>query len=702
MIAPAGVASPGGFGELPRPKSAGTRPLPPRLVTTTDPDSSSVQADTLKAGIARDSGEADSLRDVDGATAADSLSPHPPRRTWSWSTARLPWPDPVGAFTTLGPPEVVDRAVDYPMRDAVAVAAGLQRVPSPAHHLPDPVDPGDLPGRETPAVLLEGMPLPAPGDPGLAPDAVGPLWLGRVMLHDADPIRLPSNPSGGQILELELLGPDSTRAASAARATRGTGGVFTEEFFLARPSGSGLWRFGYQDTKSEGRFETGYLAQFAENLLLRFDRGTSWGGWRLGWHRQIARVRPFWFERYAFHRSSTEAGLLVRHAGWRGDLSLAVTWNRQLWDGSPAALRKDAFGRGLLRVEGPGDRVRPRVTFQLDRNHLRFRRDEPGGTWRDKTSFGPGIAAGIEGVSGTWRYQGSGGLSSPIAGKSDWTAAFDASRRLPHGWRLAAHLDRMPRAPLVPRLAGDLASIVGQGVWLASTADSASAALIDPGRPLEVISRFGLELRRTKVVDREPATASGFFTAGLARKPPDEALLRVRGVSIAHAVAPTGEEFALFVPESWGLLSAAARDATIRVVSARLHARQGLAGGFGFFGSVTGRLSDPGWRDQLWMTPVEGSFRLSWGARFFEGDLEVEGFLRGEVAGRRGTPYGELPWSDRYDAGALARVESLTFSFLLINLESDETAAADFDETAGWVTLPLRTYRMGLTWRFTD
>lgn len=605
-------------------------------------------------------------------------------------------------------PQAADRAVEYPLRDLLGAQGGLRRMPAPAYHLPDPLDPGDLPGRETPALLLEGMPLGGPGQPDLPPDAVGPLWLQGISLGPADPLRLPSNPGGGPLVDLVLLGPDSTRAASAFRATRGTGGVFTEEFMFVRPSGPGLLRAGYQDAKSEGRFASRYLEQFAENLLARYDRGTSWGGWRVGWSRQVARIRPLWYERYAFHRSATEAGLHARHRGWSGDLSLAMSWDRQFWDGSPAASRKEANARGLLRVEGPGERLRPLATLQLDRRRLRFTHEDPGALRTDVTDLGPGFAAGVEGASAGWRYRGSAGVGSPVPGKSGLTAAFDLSRGLTGvGW-FALHADRTPRAPLVPRLAGDLATLIGQGVWLA---DSAGVALIDPSRRLEALTRVEVELLRRQAggtVDLAAPGATdsdqprGFYTAGLSTVPVNELRLRLRAVRIDHAVVPEGTEAALLVPASWGAISAAARDRTIRVASARLSGCRQLGAGFALEGGVAVRRSDPGWRDHLWMTPVEGCARLSCGARLFDGDLELEGFVRGELAGRRGTPYGALPASDRYDAGVIARVESVTFTLLAINLEDDDTAAADWDETSGWITLPWRSYRMGLTWRFTD
>jgi hypothetical protein len=78
----------------------------------------------------------------------------------------------------------------------------------------------------------------------------------------------------------------------------------------------------------------------------------------------------------------------------------------------------------------------------------------------------------------------------------------------------------------------------------------------------------------------------------------------------------------------------------------------------------------------------------------------VEGFLRGTFCGRRATPQGILDPTGRLDAGATVTVDRLTMSVVLLNVEDDIREAAAYD--GGWVYLPRRSYRMGLSWSFVD
>ena len=67
------------------------------------------------------------------------------------------------------------------------MVGGLRRIPSVAYNAPEPIDAGDLPGREPAAYVLEGMPLAPSGYPEMTPDPVGPLWLEQASLLPADP-----------------------------------------------------------------------------------------------------------------------------------------------------------------------------------------------------------------------------------------------------------------------------------------------------------------------------------------------------------------------------------------------------------------------------------------------------------------------------------------------------------------------------------
>jgi hypothetical protein len=612
------------------------------------------------------------------------------RRSHAWTRASLPAVAVArgpGGFVL--PRETADHSTEAVLREVLEWLGGLRRIPSSAYNAPDPIDAGDLPGREPPTYLLEGLPLAPSGYPEMTPDPVGPLWLEQASLIPADPLLLPSNPSGGPVVALDLLRPDSSRAVSGARLTSGSNGVYTEEFVVSSPSGSQLTRFGYADSKTDGRFGIGYFRQFGENLLLRTDRGTAWGGWRLGWRQARTRVRPSRFERYLHDRSALDGGLALLRRAWAADLSLAMSWERLAWEGSVPASRKEALARGLLRIEGRRAGLRPMLTLQLDRQRRRFEQPAWPKISEDRTDNGPGLAGGIDGVSGSWQFRSSVGWATPAPGKSGWVAAATAERPLPRGWVVRLHADRCVRGALVPRLAGDLADAVGQGAWVSGSRPGNDRLVVDPDRRLEVPARVEATL--------EGAGQRTHWT------------LHARGVRIDHAVAPGHGELSLFTPEGYASLSAASLDRTVQVASLRGAATVDLGRGLAFEMEGAGRTARPAVEDQLWMAPWDGRVRLSLRRAFFSSDLRLEGFARGAFSGPRSTPYGTLASGDRYDAGVSVQVDELSIFMVLLNLESEYAPAADYEggisqdpSGSNWWTLPLRTYRIGLTWRFLD
>lgn len=656
------------------------------LLTPFPADSAGTAPDRAGSASADSAGSVSDTTRAPADTAAVRVAGKS-RRFFSWTRASLPAVVVArgpGGFVL--PRETADHSTESVLREVLEWSGGLRRIPGPAYNAPDPIDAGDLPGREPPAYLLEGMPLAPSGYPETSPDPVGPLWLEQVSLIPADPLLLPSNPSGGPLVTLDLLRPDSSRAVSGFRLTSGSNGLYTEEFYLARPSGSQLTRFGYADSKTEGRFGTGYFRQSGENLLLRTDRGTSWGGWRLGWRQEKARVRPSRSERYLHDRSGWDGGLAFHRRAWAADLSLAMSWERLAWEGSEPASRKEALLRGLLRIEGRRAGLRPMLTLQLDRQRSRFEQ----AVWKiaeDRTENGPGMAGGIDGASGSWRLRASAGWATPAPGKSGWVAAASAERPLSHDWVLRLHGDRCVRGALVPRLAGDLAGAVGQGAWVSGGSPGSGRLLTSPDRRLEVPARVEAAVDGTA--------------------PRTRWTLRARGVRIDHAVAPGRGELALFAPEGYARLSEASLDRTVQVASLRGAATVDLGGGLALEMEGTGRTSKPAVDDQLWMAPWDGRVRLSLRRAFFSSDLEVEGFVRGDLSGPRSTPYGTLASGDRYDAGVHVQVADLSIFVVLLNLENEYAPAADFEtgipldpSGSNWWTLPLRTFRMGLTWRF--
>jgi hypothetical protein len=564
-------------------------------------------------------------------------------------------------------------------RDESTWSMPLRRIPGGEPHLPDPVDAGDLPGREPPATMLEGVPLGQAGFPELQPDAYGPLWLSAATLRAADPLVLPSNPTGGPILECDLALPDSGLALSGARLTHGPNASYTEEVFLARPAGSNLFRFFYGDHKAGPRYL--YQREFGENLLARLDRGVPWGGLSLGWQQNLAKVVLAGDRQLLWNFSGLNGGGATRVGPWSAELTGTAGWERFVWtDPGRAAVRKSSTGRALLHLRGPGIGLRPLATVQVDYQHLRF--NQLSVFRLDQRRTGLGFAAGMEGVSGRWRGKGSVGRAAPGPRRAGWIAALEGEGIVSETLRVWTHADRSVRAPLLPRLGNELGTMVGQGVCVVGLLPGSPARfLVDPNRPLE-------EIRRAEAgVSLGPAAGIGYD-------------LTARVCEIHHAISAEGGLLSRFSPNGYYFLPSEALDRTVRVASLRLGTHAVFPYGFRLEAWAAGRTSKPGWRDQLWMTPWEGQGRLAWSHRFFQGDLWAEGYLRGVIGGERATPQGVLTPSDRIDGGLTFEVDRLSLFVLLSNMEDDIREAAAYD--GGWVYLPRRSYRTGLTWRFVD
>jgi hypothetical protein len=310
-----------------------------------------------------------------------------------------------------------------------------------------------------------------------------------------------------------------------------------------------------------------------------------------------------------------------------------------------------------------------------------------------------------------WHLRGSAGLASPAPERSGWTAALDAQRPA-GGWTFRAHGDRLVREPVLPRLANELGVYVGQGL---------TVPLVDTQRPLESVLRaeFGLSsapadsAARSRGIPaeagptgREAGRSSGKQGTGSHGRGPECGFL-LRGVEIRHTVSGEGGLLQYFNPNvypDWlDYLPPETLDRTVRVASLTANLGTPLLYGFRFGAWATGRVAAPGldgWKDQLWMTPWDVRARLSWRHRFFQDDLDLEGFVRALLSGERASPYGIVPAEGRFDGGVTARVGGLTLFLLLQNLPDDYLEAAAYD--GGWAYLPFRSYRIGLVWRFKD
>lgn len=628
------------------------------------PDPKSATRPDPTATVGPDSAQ-DSSRASDSLATASSPSPLEFRRLLADSG---PGPSPRLDLNRTS----LDRADAGLLREILGTAPGLARVPSGSFHLPDAVDSGDLPGREPMAVLLDGRPLTTAGHPEMPVDAPAPVWLESARVYPADPLRHPNNPTGGPILESALAVPDSLRTISAARLTSGTANTHTEEFFAARPIARGLIRVAYADQKSDGRLLFGSAS--GQNLLLRYERVGNSLAWAVGSHQNFARAVVYPDRRWLWDRSGWDGRVLVRGRAGTIEGTTSLDWERRAWeDSARPAKRKDALTTVLLRwtgVERAGTRsarLAPLASLEVDARRLRFY--QPGVFSLDRRDIGIGFAVGLGGETNRWRYRSSIGRSSPDARAAGLSAMADVEHA--GSWTHRATLSRSVRPRLLPRLSNHLWTEVAQ---------SLVAPAVETEPPLEAITRLE-------------------WTSGAPELGRVTPRLTFRAVELRHAVSAEGGLLDHMTPDGFAFLPESAFDRTIRVWSGELAATVRLAPGLGLEASGVARASDPGWRDQFWMTPWQARARLTLRRTYF-GALDTELALRGEWSGERATPFGILQLADRYDAGATATVGDVRLVFLLTNLEDDLSPAAAYD--GGAMVLPLRSFRMGLVWRFVD
>lgn len=658
----------------------------PRAATD---DSSRALPDSIDIRPSTDA--ADSSLAVPASPSDSSAASEAPSMRAPWSPAAVP--DLVPPTRALSRADL-DHASGGTLREAIERPLDLYRVPSGSYHLPDPIDAGDLPSREPSVMLLDGVPLSKPHQSEMPPDLVGPVWLRGLRHRPVDPLVAPNLATGGSMIEMDLERPDSSHALSGARLTSGGNSSHTEEFFLARPVRSSLVRVFYGDHKTVGRLL--YFDEIGDNLRVHYDHRAWWGRYGLAWHRSFARQKVLNERRWVFDRSGFEARVEGNAARIAVELDGALDWNRQAWEGDElGAKRKDSSGQLILRLAGPllpakraesapddstGARgaswsIQPMASAELDRNRLRFWQPEVLSLDREET--GLGFAAGIRGGSEKWRMTGVMGRAEPVDGRSGGTGLASVAWVGPRATSTLS-LQRGVRPRLMPRLASQLSTQVGQSI---------TAPEVDPDAPLEVVTTAEL---------KSEATIAGVHGE-----------VRLRQVEIEHTISAEGGLLQFFTPAGYEFLPREAFDRTVRVRSVHASCAVPLPFGFGLEGDAALRTSDPGWRDELWMTPFDARGRIYASRRVFNQRLFLLAYLRGAWNGKRATPFktvdmpdGILPPRDRYDAGLEGSIADARFFFELANLEDDLTEAAGFE--GGWMVLPYRSFRMGLVWRFDD
>lgn len=667
-----GDAVPGRVGApaIPFPSSGedpGTKRLPgtPRVKALEDTLRAGEFADTLDSGgpIVREAPTSEP-RILSEAERAALLQ--------SDSTSMRAGPPPLYRVETAS----VERSTERRPRELLTWLTPLRTVPSGTYFMPDPIDWGDLPGRQPPAVLLDGIPVMPPAFAEASPDPADPLWGGRMTLRHATPLRLPNNPSGGPLLDYELIRPDSQVVASGVRLSDGSFNSNTDAIYLARATFGSTTHIAWADHKTTGRIE--YGSEEGQDLLIRHERTPQWGRWAIGIQNHNARQRLFSeedvfrpSERWLWDRSAYTALLESRIRDWEVRVDGEVSWHRYGWESNTnPGRRKDGVGRALVHLAGPGTAWSPRATIQLDRHRWRY--FQPGRTSFDRTHTGLGLAVGAVGVTKGWQYELSGGRTDPGTGSAGWSAAAELSRRLGAGMDVGVYASRSERMRLLPRMSDDLEVMVGQGV---------SYPIVDSDPENEQLWQGEVRLR----------AAGSTRSLGLT----------VRATELRDTWS-TDAGAALFTPEFYLRIGFpdSLREGTIRAVSLTLEGEQRLRWGFAVRGTGWLRKSDPDWRNQLWATPAEMQGELSWTSSMFREEFVVHAFSRGHWSSSRTTPFGTIDPRVRVDGGATAGIGAFRVFLIFENL------ANTIDESASYVVnfmpLPLRSYRFGLTWRFLD
>lgn len=566
-----------------------------------------------------------------------------------------------------------DRAVDRTSRELLAWSTPLRTIESGNPFTPDPLDWGDLPGREPVAFLLDGVPANPPGMPEATPDPFAPSWIASLEVRPPSPLRLPNNPTGGPLLEVSWVRPESLATVSGFRLSDGSTGTNTDELYFARPGATSLFRVLWSDHKTTGRLL--YGPGEGSQTLVGYERDLGIGRVALGAQHQFARQRLVDADgalarRWLWDRNAYTAGYDGTVRGWVTDLDLVWSWHRYGWEGETPARRKDDVVQTIVRLIGPGETLRPLASVQIDRHRQRYW--EPGRISLDERRVGLGFAGGLGGATPHGRWEAAVGRSDPGTEEAGvvWSVDGDLSWQ---GWMLQGHAGRQRRARLLPRLGNHLYLQVAQGLGFPEADTDPEAEVVDAaelwGSRDTRLGRFRLGVRATRI---EGAISAE--DVGLARLTPD-----------GFRLEP--------LPE-------AALDARITVLAGHAEASVPLSLGFSITADGAVRTSDPGRESQLWMAPAEARSTLGWRALLFGEALDLDLFLRGLWSGERATPLGLIDGEARLDGGGSAQVDDLVLWMLFVNLTDAADEAATVD--GGPMILPIRSFRMGLTWRFLD
>ncbi|MBD3163453.1 MAG: hypothetical protein GF346_13245 [Candidatus Eisenbacteria bacterium] len=631
---------------------AGSRSGPNRPGARFPPDS--LLADTLTAGPAgRDTLSVDSLRVARRFRPVDRLV-----------SGSLPPPGREIARAELR------RSATQEGRDAVADALDLVVLRPGAPQRPAPLSLG-VPGRDVPELRVDGIPVVSSRWPETALSPLPLLAIESAQVRRYTPIAGPLSSTGGSRLDLTLLPPVDGEARSAIRLTQGQYATYTDEAVLRRPLGPVLFRGYYGDSKSDGRLLWG--AQEGQTIGLRAGHRMA-GGWAT-WGYDDASYRS--------RLLTTKRALWDRALGslrWTEDDTVGTAVEGTLYGRSDRGRWETAGGLTERRGRAVGLRVlaeRPATAGAwstiLEIEGTRTRVKEPGARERLLEDLAIGLAAGgVHGGTG-WTVRASAGAVRLAPLDLSPVFAVEGEIDAPGLPRVLLHASRAVRHRSLPRVPTDGAAWVLQGIGLASEGDEG---------PPEALWRGAIEVANRRAAGGSEIRIGMDLLLDRDGLDPNLADLALLGIGQQDAIPADRLR-----SDAWFVSPWVRADARLPL---NLHLRAGA------FATA----AEEGTESHLGLPALRWEGRFGWRARLFRDDLDLELRVKGSGRTEVATPYGTLPALGLLDGEIHARVGSADLFLVMANLTNVEQRSMSYD--GGFMILPLRHYRAGITWVFLD
>jgi hypothetical protein len=546
------------------------------------------------------------------------------------------------------------------------------------------------PAVERLSLWFEGLPTTGPAIAEAHCHTLSPMVLGSLLTLAPDPFLDPLASSADGILWGEEQEQQWETRPSSVRLTEGQNGASTEDAMLAREAGAWRAAGSYAHSHGEGRqlHPTGYQRYHGnrfQNLHLQLDRATAWGALRVcGSDRagrytlcgmdQAGRCSQYGSRKLVWESASVQAGVQLGRPGMHGlQVRLQRSNDRlQWWGGGVAGRRRTTSSTLRLHASSRRAGMGFLLSAGVDRSAFRVSGEamQPG-RWADT---GMGIAIGVN---------ASGPRTSAVAtlgGADAWWGGWHLRghgaicRELVRGLEVGVEGWTGAGAVFVPHLEPDAGALLWEGLHFA---EGDRPAADGPVRRIwhgEVRGRLQLRgLRLSAALFARKVEGALGFDADAAR------FLRPQ---VREAIDLAGEL------------------GDLALLGSRWGGHLGLPLGASLAGDLS-VLLDPVAGDLPTLTPpYRARGVLAVQGRLFKGDLRWEARLLCIAEGEWRTAEGRLPARARFDGELHGSFGRADFFFILQNLTDEFHESATYDEA--WGSLPFRSSRAGVEWRFLD